>query len=271
MTLSSTAFTIIMIKLIFIFLLFSFTMQNVRAQIKFDDSVYQTDIPADSLKEMLDDKGEEVLLTDTILTIRAITISEDTIRQWKNKKEYGYIKNLDSLLKLPPDKESSSENFRFPTVSLLDRIFSGALFKLILVMLAAFFVLSVLYGFFKNKGIFKRQFTKGIGEEELPAEEDKLDQDFDELVHQNHKLGDYRMALRYQFLKTLQLLRDHNHVEYGADKTNSQYMRELPAHWQNEFAKLILSYEYVWYGNFIINKQQYEPLQAGYISFQKKI
>ena len=260
-----------MIKLLIILVLLSSPVQNLWAQSSADDSVYQTEIASDDEIKMMDDEAEEVLLTDTILTIRSISIPDDTIRQWKNKKEYGYIKKLDSLLKIPPEKETPPDNFRFPSASLLDAIFNGTLFKLILWLLTAFFVVAVLFQFFKNKGLFKRQFTKVVEAEDLPAEEDKLDKNFDDLIHQNHKLGDYRMALRYQFLKTLQLLRDHNHVEYAADKTNSQYARELPAHWRNDFAKLILNYEYVWYGNFIINKEQYEPLQALYITFQKKI
>lgn len=260
-----------MLKLLLIFVLLSSPVQHILAQLSNEDSVFKTETPADTLNQIIDDKGQEVLLTDTILTIRAINLSEDTIRQWKNKKEFGYIKNLDSLLKIPDENESRPGNFRIPSTSLLDRIFSGTLFKLILWMLAAFFVLAVVYQFFKNRGIFKRQFTKGVAEEDVSVEDDKLEKDYDKLLHQNHKLGDYRMALRYQFLKTLQLLRHHNHIEYAADKTNSQYMRELPVHWQNDFAKLILNYEYVWYGNFVINKEQYEPIQELYIAFQKKI
>jgi preprotein translocase subunit SecG len=263
MILSLIAFTTTMIKFLFILALLIHPLQNLRAQNSEEDSVYTS-------QEIIGEDGQELLLTDTILTIHAITIAEDSIRQWKKSKEYNYLKNLDSLLKIPPEKESSPGQFGFPSASWADRIFNQKLLKFILWMLAAFFVLAIAYGFLKNNGIFKRQFTKTVAEEEVPAHADKLDDDFDKLVHQNIKLGDYRMALRYQFLKTLQGLRDSNQIEYAADKTNSQYLRELPAQWQNDFARLVLNYEYVWYGNFKITREQYESIQAEFVAFRKK-
>lgn len=261
-------------KKLFLWLLLSIQVYGLYAQNKVADSVFNTE--QQTLSPGLNDgegKAEEELLTDTILNIRAIGLSPDTIRQWKNKKEFKYIKNLDSLLKAKQAKEDATQpgHKSFSPPSFLDGIFNAALLKMIFWMLAAFFVLLVMYQLIKNKGFFNEVVTKGVEEETAEPGTDILAQNFDPLIQQSCKLGNYRLATRYQFLKTLQLLRDHNQVDYAADKTNSRYVQELPVHWRNDFARLILSYEYVWYGNFALTLQQYESLQQQYSAFQKKI
>ncbi len=212
-------------------------------------------------------------ITDTILDIREINISPDTVLQWKNKKELAYIKNLDSLLKASQQKEASikADNSRLHKPSFLESIFNASIFKIILWMMATFFVGVIIYQLVKNQGIFKKTFATGAEEEQALPQEDLLQQNFDGLINQSFRLQDYRTAIRYQFLKTLQILRDNNHVEFAADKTNSRYVQELPLHWRNDFARLVLNYEYVWYGNFTITHEQYGQLQAQYSSFNKKI
>jgi hypothetical protein len=274
MILSLNASITTVIKQLIIWLLLNIAVYGLYAQNKEADSVFK--IEQQTLTPGLNGGEGEVeaeLLTDTILNIRAIGLSPDTILQWKNKKEFNYIKNLDSLLKAYQAKEDATQpgNVSFSPPSFLDDIFNGSVLKMILWMLAAFFVLLIIYQLIKNKGFFKRVVTKGVEEETAEPEADILAQNFDLLIQQSCKLCDYRMATRYQFLKTLQLLRDHNQVDYSADKTNSRYVQELPQHWRNDFARLILSYEYVWYGNYTLTHQQYESLQQQYSSFRKKI
>jgi hypothetical protein len=261
-------------KQLIIWLILNIAVDGLYAQTLEADSVFKME--QQTLPPGLNDgegEVEEELLTDTILNIRAIGLSPDTILQWKNKKEFIYVKNLDSLLKVNQAKEDASSNGKvsFSPPSFLDNIFNGSFLKMILWMLAAFFVLMVIYQLIKNKGFFHKVVTKGVEEETAEPEADIMAQNFDLLIQQSFKTGDYRMATRYQFLKTLQLLSDHNQVDYAADKTNSRYVQELPVHWRNDFARLILSYEYVWYGNFALTLQQYESLQQQYSSFRKKI
>ncbi|HSN62074.1 MAG TPA: hypothetical protein VLR49_14140, partial [Ferruginibacter sp.] len=196
-----------------------------------------------------------------------------TVNYWKNKKEFRYVKNLDSLLKdLQKKQEASKENkVRMPNPSFLDSIFNAPFLKLILWTMAAIFVGVILYQLFKNKGFFKRVDRVGVEEEVVVPDEDILEQNFDKLLQQAYTQGDYRLAIRYQFLKTLQRLRDKDRIEFSVDKTNSRYVHEVPEHWRNDFAKLILNYEYVWYGNFALTAAQYDLLQKKYTSFNEKI
>jgi hypothetical protein len=228
----------------------------------------------DSMQEKI--LGEQSLtlpFADTVLGIHPIFIEPDTIIRWKRKKEFAYIKNLDSLLKALQDKENNASLTKSgpSKSSFMNDFLQAPFFRTFLIVLALFFVAVILYHLLKNQAMFKKN-TVTAPIKEIPDEEDEqLQNDYDKLVHQACKLGDYRMAVRYLFLKTLQQLKDKNLIDFARDKTNARYARELPPQWRNDFSKLILHYEYVWYGNFAVSREQFEAVQQGYSVFLQKI
>jgi Domain of unknown function (DUF4129) len=80
-----------------------------------------------------------------------------------------------------------------------------------------------------------------------------------------------RLAMRYLFLKTLQKLNERELINFAADKTNSQYAREIPAAKRNEFANLALYYEYIWYGNVGVQKETFDGIKTKFDTFLNKI
>ena len=59
-------------------------------------------------KKSADTVFENNILGDTLIDIHAISISRDTLISWKNKKEFAYQKNLDSLLRNLKNKFSNT-------------------------------------------------------------------------------------------------------------------------------------------------------------------
>jgi hypothetical protein len=215
-----------------------------------------------------------VLSADTMLVARPVFIEPDTIKAWKNKKEFAYLKNLDSLLKAsqdkankPADTRKRHESRRSPVNDFL----AAPFFRTLLIVLALFFVAVILYHLLKNQAIFKRPSVAMQAREEEVGEDELLENDYQKLIHQAYKLSDYRMAVRYLFLYTLQQLKDKNLVEFARDKTNSRYAREIPEPLRNDFSKLVLAYEYAWYGNFSVSREQFELIQKQFSSFFNKI
>jgi hypothetical protein len=215
-----------------------------------------------------------VLSADTMLVARPLFIEPDTIKAWKNKKEFAYIKNLDSLLKALQEKANKPVATRKQQASERSRVndfLAAPFFRTLLILLALFFVAVILYHLLKNQAIFTRSIVAMPAREEQAGEDDLLENDYEQLVHQAFKLSDYRMAVRYLFLYTLQQLKDKNLVEFARDKTNSRYAREIPEPLRNDFSKLVLAYEYAWYGNFAVSREQFEIIQKQFSSFFHKI
>ena len=96
--------------------------------------------------------------------------------------------------------------------------------------------------------------------------------DFDRLIRVALTTGNYRLAVRYQYLRSLHQLAVRNYVSLAADKTNYQYVQEISNHQvRNDFASLTLNYEYVWYGEFQIEQTIYQKLETAFKSFNQKV
>ena len=234
-----------------------------------------TYIDRDSSLLSQDDKIEtaeiEDAIPDTTLLLRHVYISPDTISIIRNKKEFAYMSSIDSLLRKQRDQNMARFKNEKPSFSFFDRLFNSSFFKIISWLVVVGLVLFILYKLIITQGIFRKVFSKKEIEEE--AEDKKLytQSDYLKLIHQSCLLGDYRAAVKYLFLRTLQQLSDRSYIEYASDKTNYRYLREIPANKRNEFSRLILNYEYIWYGNMHIRREVYEKVEAEFTAFEKKL
>jgi hypothetical protein len=79
---------------------------------------------------------------------------------------------------------------------------------------------------------------------------------FDELFRSALDNKQYRLAIRYLFLKSLKLLSDKEMIELKNNKTNHQYFLEIKnTQIANVFQEATLSFEWIWYGEFPVNEE----------------
>ena len=72
------------------------------------------------------------------------------------------------------------------------------------------------------------------------------------------KMGEYRLAVRYQFLSSLKSLSKNNFISWKAEKTNYDYVNEIKdKQVKTGFNDLSNMYEAIWYGNFPIIQDEY--------------
>ncbi|MCE3227007.1 MAG: hypothetical protein K0S32_1558 [Bacteroidetes bacterium] len=84
--------------------------------------------------------------------------------------------------------------------------------------------------------------------------------------------NDYRLALRWQYLKVLYLLDKKQLIVFAPFKTNIDYKNELKnKNLQEKFMSLSRTYEYVWYGQFAFNSTLYNNSAAEFESIEKEI
>jgi hypothetical protein len=188
-------------------------------------------------------------------------LPEDSLRDIRSKKEYDYMKNLDSLLRNlninlaeEPKEESRS-------------VFDLSFIKVLIWGLAIFAVLYMLFQLFAGQqSLFSRNKKLEIMEDEEPhstAGQSPLI-----LSQQAAARGDYRQAVRYQYMYLLQLLAEKQMIVPQPQKTNTQYLAEMRQRpFAGEFANLTLQYEYVWYGGFQLTKEQYAMVEGGFRKF----
>lgn len=80
----------------------------------------------------------------------------------------------------------------------------------------------------------------------------------------------YREAIRLYYLQTLKILSDKDLIQWQAHKTNRQYRQELKNNALKEpFNQLTRLFDYVWYGEFLIDDHIFEQAQNQFKDFMK--
>ena len=95
---------------------------------------------------------------------------------------------------------------------------------------------------------------------------------FDEELAQALAKNNYRLAVRLLYLSSLKQLSDMQLIHWQIDKTNSAYVNELadPSRRQ-AFSLITRQFEYVWYGNFNIDKNTFVSVSNHFTDFKKQL
>lgn len=121
------------------------------------------------------------------------------------------------------------------------------------------------------RGIFfgvKKKNTLNYDIEEENIHAIKFDEEISKAVNANN----YRLAVRYLFLKSLKELTDNELIDWRAHKTNNDYLRELKKIRKDlDLTSVSYVYEYIWYGHFSIDKKEYETIAETFNKFYKQI
>ncbi len=143
----------------------------------------------------------------------------------------------------------------------INKITIGILYIFYAIILGV--VIFILLKVFKNKEgnwFFSKKKTV-VNPEVNPLEEDIHEIDFPAMISQYERAGDYRMAVRYQFLLALKILTDKGKINWHIEKTNSDYLKEFTdANDKKQFEKIAYIFDYIWYGEFPIDEPKYKSL-----------
>ena len=92
--------------------------------------------------------------------------------------------------------------------------------------------------------------------------------DLDSLINEAVNDKDYRLAIRYYYLKILKQLIDNQLIDWHPDKTNRDYVNELKAkNLKTLFKHLTLIYDYVWYGKFTPAEEDFISIKDDFNKF----
>jgi len=120
-------------------------------------------------------------------------------------------------------------------------------------------------------GAFYRKRRQAGPDFEL-VHEDIRGLDFDRLIDEAVAARDYRRAVRLLYLKTLKTLAARNLIDWQRDKTNHEYINELPQPTlRRAFAHLTTLFEYVWYGDFTVDEAVYGRVRESFVRFDKEL
>ena len=232
------------------------------------------DPPAVVEEEVSGENVEDIqdFATDTTLYIRELFISPDSIKAWKAHKDFAWNAKLDSLLRALKEKDSEeeeSEDIDSPNFNTSFQI--PKILTMLLWTLAIGVVVYVLYRLFLSNAVFRKETSARSTVAEI-SDENAVKDSADHLsqIRMAEEVGDYRKAVRHHFLHLLDQLAAKGKLQLSPNKTNYQYLKELPATYQTEFADIMHHYEYIWYGNTGIEQTQYNRIARLFSDINQK-
>ena len=224
--------------------------------------VQETELPSDP-EDSDETSSQEALQYDTEPAPPVVEFQEEKLQDFKSNPEFDYseetaqdnwwsrfkryikLKYHQLLSWLFGDYEASA--FLVFIIKLLPYL------VLLLVFLLAIWVFNRM-----NPGAILLSETEG-GKVFLSEEEEIVkSSDISELIQKAVAEENYRLAIRYYFLLTLQQLTRKELIDYKFSKTDEEYLREIKQEpLQQQFRQLTRIYDFIWYGNFEASKEQF--------------
>jgi hypothetical protein len=95
---------------------------------------------------------------------------------------------------------------------------------------------------------------------------------FKNLIVEAESNSNYRLAIRYYYLWLLKKLSSAEIIHYDVEKTNNDYRNEIESpKIKEEFAYTSYLYNYIWYGEFDVNDEQFSKAKHAFSAFLKSI
>lgn len=195
-------------------------------------------------------------------TLYQRTIGEKKWDQVKKDKAFIYKHEIEK----PQPEEKPKSNA-------LGKFLSSGFFSLLLYGFVAFFIGFIVYHIFKNSN-FNYFKSKPKSDKFSTEEWDDVTHfsDWEESLKTALSKEDYRLATRILYRQTLQKLNTANWIEYKLDKTNWEYVQKLKdTKLGDSFKELTRYFDYIWYGQFEIEKESFLTIQNLFIKFQNEI
>ena len=119
---------------------------------------------------------------------------------------------------------------------------------------------------------FLRGNTKNTPFNFSDLEEDISSIDFNARISKATDGGDYRLAIRWLYLKQLYVLNEKKAINYQPYKTNIDYSNELSkTSFLQNFKSISRIYDYVWYGQYLIDVKVYQGFETEFKQFEQNL
>lgn len=139
----------------------------------------------------------------------------------------------------------------------------------LLIVFALYILVKLLVG--NNASSFFGRQSKLVAP--LNIQEEHIENvDLDSYIKNALKEENYRLAIRFMYLKSLKLLSLNNIIDWHFEKTNRDYYEEIESlDLKENFKKASYLYDNIWYGEFALNKSGFENAQKDFERLNKHL
>jgi hypothetical protein len=214
-----------------------------------------------------------------ILPVKVLQLKNDSakvaVRNFDLQKINAYRAQREFIYDhVAPANESLWDRFWKWFWSLIDNVlsnkYSGGVIKYVVI---AVFVALLVFAVVKLTGADLKIFAGKSKAVEIPYSEslDNIHEiNFSEEIDKAIAGSNYRLAVRLFYLYSLKLLNEQALINWQPEKTNQTYVREIadPGKKQ-QFSLLTMQFEYIWYGEFFIDKESFGLVKERFDNFNQ--
>jgi len=96
--------------------------------------------------------------------------------------------------------------------------------------------------------------------------------DFENLISESIKVKNYRLAVRFLYLRSLKALSDASVINWNPNKTNYSYQYEIEdPSVRKTFIELTRIFDFVWYGEFELDEVNFREANDYFDEFNKAL
>ena len=138
-----------------------------------------------------------------------------------------------------------------------------------------FAIATIIFFFVKVTGmnktkLFSRGGNSGLAYKVLNDDIHSIS--FDDAINEAIANGNLRLAIRLLYLQSLKKLSDNEYIQWRINKTNSDYILEvMNKPWCHLFKTLTRQFEYSWYGEMNLKKDEFDSLQLQFQQFNNQL
>jgi hypothetical protein len=225
-----------------------------------------------SLYDTPEDEGEN---NDENNRSGGIQFDENQLDEIRQRKGSTSTEPLDgnggSIQKDPDIRELEEQDYDVPEPSepptLKPFELSSGVVTSILIILGVLILIFVLYLIFRNRANRNKRIQTVLQSEAWdPTEISKTELELK--LEEAFEKGDYRTCVRIYFTFILKELISSGKIRWKKEYTNYDYLAQMADDAEAEtFSKIVSIYDLVWYGEFLLSKEEYlevQPLLEGY-------
>lgn len=212
--------------------------------------------------------SEKAIIDETKKEYGALDLEKVNEQKWNKTvaaKEFKYQEK-----KVKPVEESAPNNSKriLPNLNWKATATFGKVLFYVVIALAICLILYAIFGV-----NFLTKSERKIVKETIADYEDVENfTAWDSALSKAEKSGDYRSAVRILYNETLQKLTLKQLIIYRKDATNSMYCQALyQTPYYKEFYKLTRIFDYVWYGEYLIDTEQYAIVKNDFKNIQQQL
>ncbi|MBC7848407.1 MAG: DUF4129 domain-containing protein [Chitinophagaceae bacterium] len=193
------------------------------------------------------------------------SVPDSVISDLRKQKAFEYANDPEYWLKDPP----SENNGGVP--GFLDWVFSSRGVRMLFYVIIGTILVFAVYRIIVNNSLFYRS-SKTISTTAVGEEEDIEDENLEAKLQQAITDKDYRKATRYIYFNLLRKLDTKGWIRYHSQATNQDYLAQVSQYSiAGDFRFHTQVYEYVWYGGFELNENQFAIVNNNYSKMTKVI